>query len=818
MNVKFFKLIILTSLLIFSKADNTFSQMFWNQAGSFAGSSASYLAIRNTATNNITGSFTLEAWVNPNIFNGFSKGVICKGGAFGTSKIYGMRLQSTGRFDVYTNGSLRLTSNNSCPLNHWTHIAATYNASNNTFSLYFNGTLDNSMVIAGAAPGSNTDSLFVGVASSATPFSGMLDEVRVWNRALSIIDINRNMRVSLGTNTGYYYNGLIMSLTFQKETSGGIRFSMLDWSGTGNFANNHGVTAVDLSDVPSKTIAENLCLDFSFGNDYMSAPDHPNLSPTSGITMEAWIYPRSNLDRPIIHKGPASGGVSTNYSLNIINKKLAAKINGGTYDSHDTIPINRWSHVAFTYRFDGLFSYNNFYVNGKRVSGDFSFSRNNITDGNDSFYIGGTGFLTSFNGYIDEVRISQYAKSQADIIDSLYTPLEYGFPYTNTASYNLDGYAWCNTLAAPVLNFRNSPVFVNPSIYSGYKVSPLVKNTDLSFDFQQGFYIKTAEHRIPETGVSGSMKQDTINITSGETVNDINVYVALNHSKTDQLQIDLTAPDGTTVRLMDQNSLINSGQHVITVFDDQASAPLLNNTYVSFTPSIRPLNNLNAALNGKSITGDWKISVTDLSGVDTGRFYSWGIQINNKNFLYEVLTFKGLIQGFYNPVTNTINRDTVRSFLRNANTPYAVVDQSITYLQNDGSGVFSYFGFNLKKGNYYFLQVKHRNSIETWTKALINFDLFTSQGNYDLTSDSTQAFGNNLVQVDNTPLKFAVYNGDVNQDGQIEAADLSLIDNDAFNFSIGYVNTDLTGDNVVDASDALIAENNAANFVSKITP
>src|SRR4030095_988248 len=98
-----------------------------------------YIAVRNTATNNITGSFTLEAWVNPISWNGFSKGIISKGGTLGATKNYAMRLQSTGRFDIYSNGSLRLTSKTSVSLGVWSHVAATYNSSTNLFCLYLNG-------------------------------------------------------------------------------------------------------------------------------------------------------------------------------------------------------------------------------------------------------------------------------------------------------------------------------------------------------------------------------------------------------------------------------------------------------------------------------------------------------------------------------------------------------------------------------------------------------------------------------------------------------------------------------------------------------
>ena len=89
---------------------------------------------------------------------------------------------------------------------------------------------------------------------------------------------------------------------------------------------------------------------------------------------------------------------------------------------------------------------------------------------------------------------------------------------------------------------------------------------------------------------------------------------------------------------------------------------------------------------------------------------------------------------------------------------------------------------------------------------------------YSFLSSANTAFGNNQIQVDASPVRFAIYGGDSNQDGQVDATDLAQIDNAAFNFVTGYVNTDLTGDNVVDASDGAIADNNAANFVGKITP
>lgn len=182
--------------------------------------------------------------------------------------------------------------------------------------------------------------------------------------------------------------------------------------------------------------------------------------------------------------------------------------------------------------------------------------------------------------------------------------------------------------------------------------------------------------------------------------------------------------------------------------------------------------------------------------------------------LSKTLTLTCFVQGFYDAVTNAMINDTMTVYLRNNSSPYEIVDSSKTVLNSSGSGTFTFL--NTENGVPYYLQLKHRNSIEMWSAAEQTFtgDLLT----YDFSTATEQAFGNNLLQVDNAPLRFAIFNGDVNQDGVVDGTDAALIDNDAFNFESGYIPSDLNGDEVIDGSDGAIADNNAANFVGKITP
>ncbi len=172
------------------------------------------------------------------------------------------------------------------------------------------------------------------------------------------------------------------------------------------------------------------------------------------------------------------------------------------------------------------------------------------------------------------------------------------------------------------------------------------------------------------------------------------------------------------------------------------------------------------------------------------------------------------LEGFFNTSTNRLNvRDTARIYLRNINSPYSIVDSAkgiIDSVTFSGSFLFA----NAPTGTYY-LQVRSRNGIETWSKS--GGESFTagSPFSYDFTSAVTQAYGGNMTL---KATKYCIYSGDVNRNGSIDGVDLSSIDNDAYNFALGYLVTDLTGDYVVDASDIGLADNNAYNFVNRNVP
>ncbi|MDQ3021666.1 MAG: FG-GAP-like repeat-containing protein [Bacteroidota bacterium] len=177
----------------------------------------------------------------------------------------------------------------------------------------------------------------------------------------------------------------------------------------------------------------------------------------------------------------------------------------------------------------------------------------------------------------------------------------------------------------------------------------------------------------------------------------------------------------------------------------------------------------------------------------------------------KTLSLNVFIEGLYNDATNMSIRDTGFVYLRSSSSPYNLVDSSKAFLNSSGSCSVPFM--MAQNGICYYIIVKHRNSIETWSKLCRIFtDNFLS---YDFTSSQSKAFGNNLIL---KGTEWCIYSGDVNNDGIIDINDNSLVDNDVFNLSGGYVTTDINGDEFVDVSDMSIVDNNNFNYVSVLRP
>ena len=122
--------------------------------------------------------------------------------------------------------------------------------------------------------------------------------------------------------------------------------------------------------------------------------------------------------------------------------------------------------------------------------------------------------------------------------------------------------------------------------------------------------------------------------------------------------------------------------------------------------------------------------------------------------------------------------------------------------------------FNSAINGSYYLAVKHRNALQTWSANPITVS--SSTPIYDFTNVATKAFDSNMVLVESGV--WAFYSGDINQDEVIDGTDLVDISNDLDDSLFGFLVTDLNGDGSVDNSDLPYQNNNSNNSIFSSHP
>jgi hypothetical protein len=177
----------------------TISNGTWSTAGknggalSFNGTSTR-VNIADSASLDLTNGMTLEAWVNPSALGTVWRTVVMKEQPPSdlTYALYANTDTTRPTGHVFTGGGetiLRGTA--ALPLNAWTHLATTFDGS--TLKLYVNGTQVSSVTVAGPIV-QTTGSLRIGGNTIWSEwFKGLIDDVRVYNRALTASELQTDM-------------------------------------------------------------------------------------------------------------------------------------------------------------------------------------------------------------------------------------------------------------------------------------------------------------------------------------------------------------------------------------------------------------------------------------------------------------------------------------------------------------------------------------------------------------------------------------------------------------------------------------------------
>ena len=164
----------------------------------------SYVDLGNPASLQLTGSMTWSAWINAAANPADDGEIVAKsdngpGWQIKTSPDTGPH---TFGVAVSASGGLRTQrySTTVRALNTWYHVAGVYNASARTLDVYINGVLDDG-VLVGAVPAAQVNSsvnVNIGRRTGGYYFNGVIDEVRIYNRALTQSEIQADMNTPLG--------------------------------------------------------------------------------------------------------------------------------------------------------------------------------------------------------------------------------------------------------------------------------------------------------------------------------------------------------------------------------------------------------------------------------------------------------------------------------------------------------------------------------------------------------------------------------------------------------------------------------------------
>jgi hypothetical protein len=142
----------------------------------------------DSASLDLTNAVTIETWISPQQFGGAgnNSSVVLKGSIGGASgESYSLMFFSNGSAALrLSNGSTieQLFSAAILPLNTFSHIVGTYDGT--TMKFYVNGVLTNSAVSSLGPLNNSAGPMLIG-SNGIGPYDGKLDEVSIYNRALT---------------------------------------------------------------------------------------------------------------------------------------------------------------------------------------------------------------------------------------------------------------------------------------------------------------------------------------------------------------------------------------------------------------------------------------------------------------------------------------------------------------------------------------------------------------------------------------------------------------------------------------------------------
>lgn len=671
-----------------------------------------YAAVYGLANENFDGS--VECWIYWEGGGGTAPAIFAKGDAstvgifFGISTSGGnklfMRFGSTAT--VNTTGSAITTGT-------WTHVAATWSggAGNYSVTFYINGAISGSTSNNAGSWSVTTDSATVGMSkafSSTSQFLGKIDELRYWQDVRTADEIRDNRFVGLGDGSGVntgnaltsaqQYADINNSWTFNSGSSSSDPFggNILYFRNGGNTLYNSPV---------GNPIPYNLALKLNGGtNDYVTIPDAAIFDQIVAGGLDAWIkLSTASVLNCIISKGTTFADHS--FALYITSgNKLGFNIGAHNYISSGptTFVTGKWYHVAAMWSGGPNFTVR-LYVNGQ-LDDEQTFNLampTNTAPATIGKYYSATGY---FNGYIDEVRLWSSSLSQGLLKTLMFNSCRAtSMPATLAAAWNFDGNLLNFGSGSGIdgsfntggTNTSRFSAYTNETstgpVLSSWNAHPTVLNREGSPNpFPQSYYMRTPNKPVPDN----TTVKDTISIPNSLSVSSVELFLAIQSTNTDDIEITLRAPNGTTREISTDNGS-SSDNGYLTVFRD-------GSTLVTNTEFFAPFSNLAGPevtmgnFGGTNAQGNWILQVSDDGAGDPGLILGWGLRFNNLTTSIENISTTtpevfSLGQNYPNPFNPTT---TIRIQVPKDN------DVTIKVFDILGKEVATLLNKNMKSGTY----------------------------------------------------------------------------------------------------------------------